>query len=104
MSAKKSTVKYMCSDCGAESAQWMGRCPVCGAWNTMEEFTITEEKHYPVALKETGGKMQKASRLSEIHLGSENRNVLDMPEVDLHTGRRYRSRVGHSLWRRTGDW
>ena len=86
MSDKKSTVKYMCSDCGAESAQWMGRCPVCGAWNTMEEFTITEEKHYPVALKETGGKMQKASRLSEIHLGSENRNVLDMPEVDRTLG------------------
>ena len=46
MSAKKSTVKYMCSDCGAESAQWMGRCPGCGAWNTMEEFTITEVKKY----------------------------------------------------------
>lgn len=86
MSAKKSTVKYMCSDCGAESTQWMGRCPVCGAWNTMEEFTITEEKHYPVALKETGGKAQKASRLSEIHLGSEARNILDMPEVDRTLG------------------
>ena len=28
---------YVCTDCGYESAKWMGRCPSCGAWNKMEE-------------------------------------------------------------------
>jgi len=29
---------YVCSECGQESSQWMGRCPSCGQWNTMKQF------------------------------------------------------------------
>ncbi len=28
---------FSCSACGADFAQWMGRCPRCGEWNTLEE-------------------------------------------------------------------
>ena len=28
---------YVCSACGGQSAQWMGRCPQCEAWNTLVE-------------------------------------------------------------------
>lgn len=34
--AKKKT-KFLCQDCGYESAKWMGKCPGCGNWNTMVE-------------------------------------------------------------------
>ena len=34
--AKKKTV-FFCTNCGNETAKWMGRCPGCGAYNTMEE-------------------------------------------------------------------
>ncbi|MBQ6656304.1 MAG: hypothetical protein IJM64_03335, partial [Ottowia sp.] len=27
---------YICNACGAGSARWLGRCPSCGAWNTLE--------------------------------------------------------------------
>lgn len=33
---------FVCTDCGTESPKWMGRCPGCGAWNTMNEETIIE--------------------------------------------------------------
>ena len=33
----KTKLLYICSDCGYESAKWMGRCPSCGAWTKMEE-------------------------------------------------------------------
>ena len=33
----KNKLLYVCTDCGYESAKWMGRCPSCGAWNKMEE-------------------------------------------------------------------
>lgn len=36
MAAKNKTV-FVCSECGAETVKWAGKCPVCGAWNTMEE-------------------------------------------------------------------
>lgn len=28
---------YVCSECGYESPKWLGRCPGCGEWNTMNE-------------------------------------------------------------------
>lgn len=34
---KKKDVKYVCSQCGAVSAAWSGRCFNCGEWNTIEE-------------------------------------------------------------------
>ncbi|WP_067729175.1 DNA repair protein RadA [Oceanobacillus damuensis] len=34
--AKRKT-KYVCQDCGYESAKWMGKCPGCNNWNTMVE-------------------------------------------------------------------
>ena len=33
----KSKIIYQCSQCGFESPKWLGKCPGCGEWNTMEE-------------------------------------------------------------------
>ncbi len=33
----KSKYVYVCSQCGSESPKWNGKCPACGAWNTLEE-------------------------------------------------------------------
>jgi DNA repair protein RadA/Sms len=35
--ARSPTVVHVCSDCGHEEARWHGRCPACGAWNTLVE-------------------------------------------------------------------
>ena len=37
-------VRYRCSRCGYESEQWMGRCPECGEFGTLEELKIREER------------------------------------------------------------
>src|SRR5437660_7926865 len=34
----KSSVAFVCRECGGESIRWSGQCPHCRAWNTMEEF------------------------------------------------------------------
>jgi len=34
--AKEKTL-YVCSECGGTSAKWLGKCPSCGAWNTLIE-------------------------------------------------------------------
>ena len=28
---------FACTDCGAQQPRWLGRCPECGAWNTLAE-------------------------------------------------------------------
>ncbi len=43
MAAKTKTV-YVCSECGAESPKWIGRCPQCGEWNTYQEEHISVDR------------------------------------------------------------
>jgi len=33
----KLRTKYVCQQCGGEQSKWMGKCPDCGTWNTLEE-------------------------------------------------------------------
>src|SRR6516225_9241386 len=35
---------YACQECGAQSQKWLGRCPDCGAWNS-----LVEEQPLPAA-------------------------------------------------------
>lgn len=35
--AKKTRPIHTCSECGYVSPKWLGRCPDCGAWGTLEE-------------------------------------------------------------------
>ena len=39
----KDTTRYECSECGHHELRWMGRCPDCGAWNTLEAVRTERE-------------------------------------------------------------
>jgi DNA repair protein RadA/Sms len=41
---KQPKVVYACQECGAQSQKWLGRCPECGAWNS-----LVEERAMPAA-------------------------------------------------------
>ena len=36
----KSTITYVCTECGGETLRWAGQCPHCQAWNTLQEFQV----------------------------------------------------------------
>ena len=40
--AKQKTV-YVCSNCGADSPKWLGKCPNCGSWNSYVEEVVLKE-------------------------------------------------------------
>lgn len=81
----KNRTKFVCSNCGAETVRWMGRCPQCGSWNTLEE---TVEEVLPKQLRTThevvNGK--RPQKLSEVNLENHERMQLAMPEVDRPLG------------------
>src|SRR5579872_364348 len=37
VSMPKTRTKYVCQQCGGEQSKWVGKCPDCGTWNSMEE-------------------------------------------------------------------
>lgn len=39
--AKGDRVRYACTECGAVSPVWTGRCPTCGEWGTLEREAPT---------------------------------------------------------------
>lgn len=39
----KEKVRYVCSNCGEISLSWAGKCPQCGAWNTLQEELVLEQ-------------------------------------------------------------
>lgn len=82
---------YVCTNCGETSPRWMGRCPSCGAWNTMVEDVVREEKKTGLggaAVRTAGGSsLLVASKLSDISTTEErSRIVTGISELDRVLG------------------
>ena len=82
--AKAKTVFY-CTNCGNETPRWQGKCPACGAWNTIEEHI---EKSVPVGRAKSApvGQSRKPQRISEVTSGGELRISTGMGELDRVLG------------------
>ncbi len=81
---KPKTIFY-CTNCGNETLQWMGKCPACGAWNTLTEHTEAPAKaSRRAAPTERDGRRPK--RLSQIVSGSEQRFFSGFGELDRVLG------------------
>ena len=82
--AKTKTV-FFCTNCGNETPKWMGRCPGCGAFNTMQEHI---EK--PVAAgkgKLTSSVPNRAAQsICDVDSGDEIRFYTGMGELDRVLG------------------
>ncbi|WP_432353432.1 DNA repair protein RadA [Sporosarcina sp. A2] len=83
--AKKKT-KFMCKSCSYESPKWMGRCPGCGEWNTMEEETEIVQKGPRGAFQHTDAIKQKAMPINAIATEDEPRIRTEMEELNRVLG------------------
>ena len=78
---------YECSECGYRSAKWMGRCPSCGEWNTLEEHVAqtapaaSAHRSAPVVLGEN-----RAVKFSELEMPEYMRALTGMRELDRVLG------------------
>lgn len=85
MGANKIRSKYVCSNCGAETLKWMGRCPQCGEWNTLEEQVETPAPKR-IAISEDYLTPSKPQKLSSIQFNGNERILLHMTEIDRPLG------------------
>src|SRR2546427_6315795 len=83
----KSTVTFMCSECGGESLRWAGQCPHCQAWNTLQEFQVRKagpgRKQALAASQSTGS---RAGPLSDIESEAAPRRALACGELNRVLG------------------
>ena len=84
---KQKTLFY-CTECGNEQTKWAGRCPACGAWNT-----IVEQPQVSKASKSGGSKgnslfipQHRACPVTEISSTEETRFPTGMGELDRVLG------------------
>ena len=84
--AKAKTLFY-CTECGNESLKWQGRCPACGAWNTIVEQPAAEtKKKTSAAPAARGGVMRKPKPIAEVEAVDELRFNTGMSELDRVLG------------------
>ncbi|KAF1050311.1 DNA repair protein RadA [Xylophilus sp.] len=88
--AKEKTL-YTCTECGGTSAKWLGKCPHCGAWNTLVE-TVPEaaaggrnrygaRPHQPLA-----GAAAAVTALADIEAADVARTPTGIEELDRVLG------------------
>ena len=79
----KDKIAYVCSNCGQESAKWIGKCPSCGQWNTFKEIRIAHDtgsmaaKNAAHAVRSSITNKNKPLFLHEI-------SAKDEPRIDMH--------------------
>ena len=81
--AKTKTV-YVCSNCGADSPKWIGKCPNCGEWNTYVEEIVSRE---PVAAKrggQSGGLSRSMRPVLLRDVTSEKEERIDLQDAELN--------------------
>ncbi len=82
--AAKSKVVYVCSECGYETAKWMGKCPSCNSWSTLEEDVRVHKTAYRVGAVSVP--TATAKPLSQIDVTDEERFVTGIKELDRVLG------------------
>ena len=79
---------FFCSNCGAESPKWVGKCPACGEWNTFVEETVAAKPKKSQGYLPEGGKTHSITpvKISEVKSGEEQRIALPSRELNRVLG------------------
>jgi DNA repair protein RadA/Sms len=73
---------FVCTDCGAESLKWIGKCPSCGAWNTYKEEIIRKDPKEQRSIAGFESKKPKPLLLRDVTSNEEVR--LDLHDEELN--------------------
>lgn len=71
---------WFCNECGAESPKWQGRCPACGAWNSMVEERVSSKAGKATAISRRS--KSNPQKMIEIAIVDEPR--IKMPSNELN--------------------
>jgi len=82
----KQKTMFYCTSCGNETAKWAGKCPACGAWNTIEEQPELPKTLAKSAGKRTSQPLRRACPVTDLQTDEEIRFPTGMGELDRVLG------------------
>ncbi|WP_288772191.1 DNA repair protein RadA [uncultured Megasphaera sp.] len=82
----KSKTQYVCKACGSISSRWLGKCPQCGAWNTLIEQTVTPAATSTNRRRKRQGEAAAPTVLSAIAMEATSRLETHIGELDRVLG------------------
>lgn len=77
---------FYCIDCGNETLKWQGKCPACGAWNTIVEQPIKDVKKKGAITVNPGMGIHRPKPIAEVEAVDELRFNTGMNELDRVLG------------------
>ncbi|MEU3272800.1 DNA repair protein RadA [Saccharomonospora sp. NPDC006951] len=80
---KKASSSFRCAECGLEVAKWVGRCPECQAWGTIEE---RGESRPPIARVAAGAPSAPARPIAHVDIESSRAAETGVSELDRVLG------------------
>lgn len=86
MAKKNGTIVYKCSNCGYSQPRWLGRCPECGEWNSLEEIIIDRNNITPAGRGNEAVEKQKPVELASIKAQENSRLSTGIDEFDRVLG------------------
>jgi len=76
--------KFVCQECGYESARWLGKCSGCNSWNSMEEEIVESKKEFkrsPTIISQS-----KPQPIKDVKSGAYNRYDTQIKELNRVLG------------------
>lgn len=82
-SGKSTTKVFVCTNCGSESVQWLGRCPTCRSWNTLQEMAVRRApNNTPQPMFSSAG-MSSTGWLDGVGVEDDGRRPISISKVDF---------------------
>ena len=86
MAKKSGSISYRCSNCGYTQPRWLGRCPECGEWNSLEEIIIDKNNVTPAGRGNEAVEKQKPVGLATVKAQENSRLSTGIDEFDRVLG------------------
>lgn len=77
---------YICNECGYQTPKWLGKCPSCNSWNTLEETLLKEESKKSTPLSKATSASRPVTRLNQVKTDTEVRYTTGISELDRVLG------------------
>ena len=86
MAKKSGSISYRCNNCGYTQPRWLGRCPECGEWNSLEEIIIDKNNVSPAGRGSETVEKQKPVELTSVKAQDNSRFSTGIDEFDRVLG------------------